>query len=42
MAHLSTCRTRKELAGGIWVEYSEPDRNCTDQTHHDAYTEEAK
>ena len=41
MAHLPTCRTRKELTGGIWVEYSEPDQHCTDQSHHDSYTEES-
>jgi hypothetical protein len=40
MSHLPTCRTCKELTGGIWVYYSEPDKNCNDQSHHDAYTEE--
>lgn len=41
MSHLTTCRTRKELTGGIWVYFSEPDQNCTDRSHHDSYTEEA-
>ena len=42
MAHLATCRTRKELTGNVWVCYSDPDRNCTDQSHVDAYTEEVQ
>jgi len=42
MAHLSTCRNRKELTGGIWVEYSEPDMSCTDRSHEAHYTEESK
>ena len=42
MSHLPTCRTRKELTGNVWVYYSDPDRNCTDQSHVDAYTEETQ
>jgi len=39
MAHLATCRTRKELTGGIWVHFSEPDQNCQDKSHEATYTE---
>jgi hypothetical protein len=39
MAHLNTCRIRKELTGNIWVEYSEPDLACTDESHNE-YTQE--
>jgi len=42
MTHPNTCRTRKELTGGIWVEFSDPDPQCKDKSHHDAYTEETK
>jgi len=42
MAHLATCRIRKELTGGIWVEYSEPDLSCTDRSHEAHYTEATK
>ena len=42
MAHLNTCRTRKELTGGIWVHYSEPDQNCQDVSHEQHYTQESK
>lgn len=40
MSHLPTCTTRKELTGGIWVHYSDPDPACEDQSHHAHYTEE--
>jgi len=42
MAHLPTCTIRKELTGGIWVEFSEPDNACNDESHHRFYTEETK
>ena len=42
VSHLPKCRTRKELTGNVWVYYSDPDRNCTDQSHVDAYTEETQ
>ena len=42
MAHLNTCRTRKELTGNVWVYFSEPDLNCQDASHADAYTEEVQ
>ena len=42
MSHLPSCRIRRELTGNIWTYYSEPDANCTDRSHHDAYTENAK
>ena len=40
MSHTPSCTTRKELTGNVWVYYSDPDRNRTDQSHTDAYTEE--
>jgi hypothetical protein len=40
MAHLATCRTRKELTGNIWTYYSEPDASCTDESHNRFYTQE--
>jgi len=42
MAHLNTCRTYKELTGGIWVHHSDPDPNCNDTSHHANYTQENK
>lgn len=42
MAHLKNCRTRKERFGLIWVEYSEPDMRCQDESHTNAFTEEVK
>jgi hypothetical protein len=42
MAHIDSCRTRKERFGLIWVEYSEPDQNCQDASHAASYTEEVK
>jgi hypothetical protein len=42
MAHLTTCRTRKELTGNIWTYYSEPDPACDDTSHHAYYTEPTK
>ena len=41
MPHLPTCQTRVEKFGLLTVHYSEPDRNCQDQSHHDSYTEES-
>jgi hypothetical protein len=40
MSHLPSCTTRKELTGNVWVHYSNPDPDCNDKSHHDAYTEE--
>ncbi|MET0993138.1 MAG: hypothetical protein ABWY20_03230 [Mycobacterium sp.] len=40
MTHLPTCRTRIERFGLIDVHYSEPDKNCTDESHNRFYTEE--
>jgi hypothetical protein len=37
MSHLPTCRTRKERFGLIWVEYSEPDHACKDESHNTFY-----
>ena len=42
MSHLHTCTTRRELTGNIWTYYSDPDPQCNDRSHHDAYTEETK
>lgn len=42
MTHTPACKTRRELTGNIWVNYSEPDPACTDKTHTDAYTEATK
>jgi len=42
MAHLDSCRIRKELTGNIWTYYSNPDPQCNEKSHHDAYTEESK
>jgi hypothetical protein len=36
MAHLESCRTRKELTGNIWTY----DPACTDESHNRFYTEE--
>jgi len=41
MSHLTSCRTRVEKFGLLTVYYSEPDQNCTDASHNDAYTEES-
>ena len=37
MSRLPTCRTRKELTGNVWVEYSSPDMNCEDASHDVAF-----
>lgn len=39
MAHLDSCRTRRELTGNVWVYFSEPDANCHDTSHEAHYTE---
>jgi hypothetical protein len=37
MAHLDSCRIRRELTGNIWTYYSIPDMNCEDDSHNSAF-----
>lgn len=42
MSHTQKCRTRIERFGLITVHYSEPDQQCRDESHTNAFTEEVK